>query len=402
MSTQYELPALEAPAEPPSSAPRLRVVPAVDGAVEHAPLDFEDFVRRHTPRLRRLVLRRMGDVSAAEEIAQETLLRAHQHLATLRTEDELAAWTTVVGQRLAIDRLRVRGRSVAMAEVPEDARIGRDTAEIVVARAEARTALDSLEAIPERQAAVLWAREVEGRSYDEIAERFDLTEPAVRSLLHRGRRALRAEYAARGGTLPLRSLVPLAPALLALRGINRLRSAARQTVRGHAPAFATMSLAAVVALGMTVGSGIGGLRTTPPADVIGADQLDQSTYSVSAVTSGDVRATDVVASVTPAAARPSTPRAALTAVLPAACTRTASRSTCIQPDADMRGDVLYIGPELPENPVVERVSVSSNYVAICETTPTTPVTQCESGSTRRSELPQTPAPSNTAPIGAQK
>ena len=50
------------------------------------------------------------------------------------------AWSTVVAQRLVIDRVRVRGRSVAVAEVPESARLGRDTADIVVARHEARAA----------------------------------------------------------------------------------------------------------------------------------------------------------------------------------------------------------------------------------------------------------------------
>ena len=58
--------------------------------------------------------------------------------------------------RLVSDRLRVRGRSVSVAEVPEGVRVGRDTADVVVARDEARLALDALDAMPARQAAVLW------------------------------------------------------------------------------------------------------------------------------------------------------------------------------------------------------------------------------------------------------
>jgi hypothetical protein len=123
----------------------------------------------------------------------------------------------------------VRGRSVSVADIPEGPRRSRDTADIVAARQDARTALDALEALPSRQAAVLWAREVEGLRYDEIAERFSLSEPTVRSLLHRGRKALRREYAQRGGTMPLAAALGAAvasPWLLALRHGAKLRAVA--------------------------------------------------------------------------------------------------------------------------------------------------------------------------------
>ncbi|MGZ6791544.1 MAG: RNA polymerase sigma factor, partial [Mycobacteriales bacterium] len=200
MSTAQDLP-LPSPApllDVPAS-PVLRLVPA-------EVLDFDDAVRRLRPRLQRYATRRLGDAHEAEELVQEALLRAYQHRAELLTEDDLAAWSTVVTGRLVIDRLRVRGRATSVAEVPEGTRVGRDTADVVVARDEARTALDALDAMPPRQAALLWAREVEGRSYDDLCQRFDMTEPAVRSVLTRARKSLRKEYAARGGTLPVAGL----------------------------------------------------------------------------------------------------------------------------------------------------------------------------------------------------
>src|SRR5688572_32653058 len=136
----------------------------------YARFDFEAFVARHSLRLRNLVLRRIGDPHEAEEILQEALLRAHQHRAQFIDDDGAAAWTTVVAQRLVIDRQRVSGRSIAVAEVPESTRVGRDPADIVAARGELKAALASLEALPTRQAAIVWAREVEGLSYDAIAE----------------------------------------------------------------------------------------------------------------------------------------------------------------------------------------------------------------------------------------
>jgi hypothetical protein len=77
--------------------------------------------------------------------------------------------------------------------------------------------------MPPRQAAVLWAREVEGQDYAAIGERFGMTEPAVRSLLTRARKALRKEYATRGGSLPGTGLVLLAPWATGAGWLDRLR-----------------------------------------------------------------------------------------------------------------------------------------------------------------------------------
>ena len=194
-----------APASPPAPTRQrapLALVPALTETPVAEIVDFDDALRAATPRLQRYAVRRLLDPHEAEEVVQEALLRAFQHRETLRTEDDLMAWLTVVTGRLVIDRLRVRGRMTPVAELPPGSRAARDTADVVVARDEARIALDALEAMPTRQASVLWAREVEGLSYDEISGRYGLSEPTVRSLLHRARRTLRRAYADRGGTLP--------------------------------------------------------------------------------------------------------------------------------------------------------------------------------------------------------
>ena len=264
MSTAQDLALTEAAPRfgEPSAGPALRLVPLI-------PLDFEDAVSRVRPRLHRYAIRRLGDVHEAEELVQEALLRAYTHREQLLTEEDLSAWTTVVTGRLVIDRLRVRGRSTTMADVPETARIGRDTADVVVARDEARTALDALDAMPARQASLLWAREVEGRSYEELCERFAMTEPAVRSVLTRARKALRREYALRGGTLPVGGLAILAPWITGLTFADKLRRAA---TRLTAPA-------ALGAVGITA---LGGLILSP----FGVAPADRPTFAPSpAVTS---------------------------------------------------------------------------------------------------------------------
>ncbi|MCW2671678.1 MAG: Sigma-70 region 2 [Frankiales bacterium] len=239
MSTAQDLPGLygEPLAAPVAAPPALRLVPV-------QPLNFDDAVRRVRPRLHRYAIRRLGDPHEAEELVQEALLRAYTHREQLLTEEDLSAWTTVVTGRLVIDRLRVRGRTTSVADVPEGARVGRDTADVVVARDEARTALDALDAMPARQASLLWAREVEGRSYDELCQRFAMTEPAVRSVLTRARKALRREYELRGGTVPVGGLAVLAPWIAGLGWADKLRKAANKLT-----APAVLGAAGIAALG---------------------------------------------------------------------------------------------------------------------------------------------------------
>lgn len=367
--------------------PLLRLAPEPVPADDAA---FEAFVRAYESRLRRLVLRRIGDLCEAEEITQETLLRAYQHRASFATDDELMAWSTVVAQRLVIDRVRVRGRSVAVPDVPETARLGRDTADVVVARHEARAALESLEAIPTRQAAILWAREVEGLHYEEIAERFGITEPAVRSLLHRGRKALRKEFKDRTGSLPLSGLAPFAPWLLALKAAGKVRGVAKTAAKAPATAVAALSLTALVAVG------IGGVLDADTHS--GRPVAIQPTQGGSArVTSLAVDPIDAAAAKTARRATPTPRRAESAAPTDVDTTTTIGPITITGPivhQKGFKGAVIQIGPDLPANPVTDNVKLSQDYVS-CDTLslPSNPAATCtQQGPSDASSVPAVDSP----------
>ena len=385
MTTQPELPDIA----PLPARPILYVAPAP----AESDVDFDGFVRAYEARLRRLVMRRIGDLCEAEEITQETLLRAYQHRASFATEDELMAWSTVVAQRLVIDRVRVRGRSIAVSEVPESARLGRDTADIVVARHEARAALESLEAIPTRQAAILWAREVEGLHYEEIAERFGITEPAVRSLLHRGRKALRKEFKDRTGSLPLNGLVPFAPWLLALKAAGKVRGAAKTIARSSVTGAAALSLSALVAV---TGIGPFGAGT----DHAPAMQADAGRGGATYVNSAEAvppaqRVTALsrtVRRVTPTDTAAPSDQKAGGGTKAGVCTPI----KCANYDDETPGRpgaYIQIGPDLPEdNPLdLENVIVASNYVDCDDLDiPETVVAKC-TGPSKQDDQQQSPS-----------
>lgn len=397
MTTQPELP--EVAALPARPALYVAAPPA------EPDVDFDSFVRTYEARLRRLVMRRIGDACEAEEITQETLLRAYQHRASFGTEDELMAWSTVVAQRLVIDRVRVRGRSVAVPDVPETARLGRDTADIVVARHEARAALESLEAIPTRQAAILWAREVEGLHYDEIAERFGITEPAVRSLLHRGRKALRKEFKDRTGSLPLNGLVPFAPWLLALKAAGKVRGAAKTVGKSSATAAAALSLGALV-----VSTGLGPFGFGPGRGA--ADVRIDSGRDGAAFVRAAVEPAEAVQRVSANRARPASVSPTDTtppmkdAVLPKdvdICVEDTTGHCVVKGGTYMErprgGAELQIGPDLPPNPAdLGNIVITSEYID-CERVPNSPVTECTQHGPPTRPV-DSPAPSDPSDEGA--
>jgi len=368
MSSMLELPPqLAEPSLPSPPGPHLRLVPT-------APLDFDAAVRRITPRLQRYARRRLDDAHEAEELVQEALLRAYRHTDQLQTEDELAAWCTVVTGRLVIDRLRVRGRSTSVAEVPEGTRVSRDTAEVVVARDEARTALDALDAMPPRQAAVLWAREVEGLSYDEIGRRFAMTEPAVRSILTRARTSLRKEYASRGGTLPVAGLAALAPWIGGLRWADRLRAAAAKVA---APAAI-----GAMALGLVGGALHAPLFDRGTADLATVHAVVSQTRTAAA--SADVRAVALPAAPTSTRLSPPvvvvshrsptlTEDGPVTAPCVHAATAGAGNERCAGRD---RAASIYLTRQLPDNPTgVREIGVETDKVQ-CSDLPSLPETTC--------------------------
>jgi RNA polymerase sigma-70 factor (ECF subfamily) len=355
---------LAPPAVPLSPAP-LSLVPALPDTAEEI-VDFDDALREATPRLQRFAVRRLLDSHEAEEVVQEALLRAFQHKDSLRTQDDLMAWLTVVTGRLVIDRLRVRGRMTPVAELPAGSRAARDTADVVVARDEARIALDALEAMPSRQASVLWAREVEGLSYDDISERYGLSEPTVRSLLHRARRTLRREYAVRGGTLPSLGLVALAPWLRGLRLAGRLRDAARKTT----------GAAAVSATGLAV-------ATFAPlwTHHVAPSHINSAAHPYIVRTAAQpltTRPTHHKAAVTPTTVTPATVEHKTPTVLShlpkVGCKSDTVRAGCDAPSTPM----LYI------NTPVKQFGISTGTIPVdCTAIPSTPATYCDHPSDRK-------------------
>lgn len=156
--------------------------------------DVERLFRLYHQPLVRYLTRRLGDRDWAEEIAQETFLRA------LRQESLVSerSWLFAVATNLVRDDARRAGRQrarLALLAAEERDRVvepERTDAERAEERALARSAL---EALSEKDRLALLMRE-EGLDYDEIAAALDIARSSVGTTLSRARRRLAEHYEA--------------------------------------------------------------------------------------------------------------------------------------------------------------------------------------------------------------
>lgn len=156
--------------------------------------DVDRLFRTYNAQLVRYLTRRLGDRDWAEEVAQETFLRA---LRQGSVENE-RAWLFAVATNLVRDSARKdlarRKHLTLLAEQKKDSIV--ESREITIERAEeaafARKAVDALE---ERDRLALLMRE-EGLDYNEIAEALQLSPASVGTTLSRARRRLVESYEA--------------------------------------------------------------------------------------------------------------------------------------------------------------------------------------------------------------
>jgi RNA polymerase sigma-70 factor (ECF subfamily) len=149
------------------------------------------------PRVYRFALRLCDDPHAAEDLTQETFLRAWRHRDRLRDPRAGPVWLFRITANLWRDRLR-RGRlAVGQAGPLQENQPARTEAPDQVAshREELQRALDALRALPPRQREVLYLSAGEQLSTAEIAEVLGIGPDAVKASLWLARKYLRERLA---------------------------------------------------------------------------------------------------------------------------------------------------------------------------------------------------------------
>ncbi len=170
---------------------------------------YRELIRRYERPVFALVFRMVRDRELAEDLAQETFVKALNAIDSYRPEFKFSSWIFKIANNAAIDHLRRRELDTLSldgsphAETPEAMQA---TALQIGARQE--TPLDTVEAKelgtaieaaigslrPEYRSCIL-LRHVEGRAYEEIAEILNLPLGTVKTYIHRARNELRQSLA---------------------------------------------------------------------------------------------------------------------------------------------------------------------------------------------------------------
>jgi RNA polymerase sigma-70 factor (ECF subfamily) len=155
---------------------------------------FELIMRRHNQRLFRVARAVLRNDDEAEDVVQETYLRAYAHLAQFEGRSSVATWLSRIAFHEALRRRRNRQRQhIAEGLDPDRTTAVASEAPVdeALVRTELRTALASaIDSLPDGLRAVVMLRLVEGLDTRETAESLHLSESNVKVSLHRARRLL--------------------------------------------------------------------------------------------------------------------------------------------------------------------------------------------------------------------
>jgi RNA polymerase sigma-70 factor (ECF subfamily) len=157
-------------------------------------LAFRMIFDRNVAAVRRFLRDLLGDGPAADEGAQETFVRAHEGLATLRDGEKVLPWLFGIARNVALEALRARRR-----QAPDDVQAVMErhidplpTPEAAVLLREAEAALGrALASLAHDRRAALVLRIDHDLAYEEIAAVMGWTLAKVKNEIHRARLELR-------------------------------------------------------------------------------------------------------------------------------------------------------------------------------------------------------------------
>jgi RNA polymerase sigma-70 factor (ECF subfamily) len=204
--SEAQAPAL--PAAPPAATRPDEDRGLVDRARTGDAEAFEALVRRHQGWVFTLALRMVGDRAEAEDMAQEVFLKAYRGLKRFKGAARFSTWLYAIASHHCLNHLQARRRRPFRSGAGGEHRnaAGNDPpplldrladeaprADALLERADLlRVVQAELAGLRQEQRIILILRDIQGLSYEEIAESLGLELGTVRSRLHRARTEMKA------------------------------------------------------------------------------------------------------------------------------------------------------------------------------------------------------------------
>lgn len=174
---------------------------------------FGLLVSKYQRKLLRLVMRMVRDPAEAEDVAQEAFIKAYRALPNFRGDSAFYTWLYRIGVNTAKNWLVANGRRMpTMSEIGDGDSDGIDESvllrddetpdRVLMSRQIGETVNAAMDALPNDLRTAISLREIEGLSYEEIAQVMDCPIGTVRSRIFRAREAIAAR---------LRPMLDIAP-----------------------------------------------------------------------------------------------------------------------------------------------------------------------------------------------
>jgi RNA polymerase sigma-70 factor (ECF subfamily) len=166
---------------------------------------YELLMRRYNQRIYRAIRAVLRDDAEAEDVMQESYVRAYQYLSRFEQRASFCTWVTRIAVNEALARLEQKRRFITEvddegASVAENLEAKTANPEMAAAGVETRALLEeAILALPYPYRIVLMLRDVEEMNTADAANVLELSEDVVKVRLHRARAMLRRELYSRAG-----------------------------------------------------------------------------------------------------------------------------------------------------------------------------------------------------------
>lgn len=153
-------------------------------------MQIEDIWAEYASALRRFLLGKVANEADAEDLLQEILIKTHKNLATLKDKGSIKSWLFQIANNTIIDFYRKRGRTQDIA--PEHSR---HSDEAVSGKDQmADCILPFINALPEGDAKLLKAIDIENQSQKAYAEQLGVSYSTLKSRVQKSRKLLRGLF----------------------------------------------------------------------------------------------------------------------------------------------------------------------------------------------------------------
>lgn len=184
---------------PPSEEERIRA--CVGGDYQA----FEPLVEHHREKIFRYLATMTGDDALAQDLTQETFIKAWQNLSTFKGQAKLSSWLFSIAINLARNAFRQRGRSdrpASAADLGEHASTRRSVLSSIIRRESALALELAMDRLPPSLKEAFVLHVIEGMPYADMAATTGDKENALQVRVHRARALLKKQLGAVLDDLP--------------------------------------------------------------------------------------------------------------------------------------------------------------------------------------------------------